>query len=64
MIKVCAEDPLAVGIICGQTTTEHKEFEAGLKTRVANAGFSDRIIFLGTQPSEKLPLLLLPLIFI
>ena len=57
MIKVCTEDPLAVGIICGQTTTEHKEFEAGLKNRVANAGFSDRIIFLGTQPSEKLPLL-------
>ena len=57
MIKVCAEDPLAVGIICGQTTSEHKEFEANLKKQVANAGFSDRIIFLGTQPSEKLPLL-------
>ena len=57
MIKVCAADPLAVGLICGQTTTEHKEFEAGLKARVANAGFSNRIIFLGTQPSEKLPLL-------
>ena len=57
MIKVCTEDPLAVGIICGQTTSEHKGFEAVLKTKVANAGFSDRIIFLGTQPSEKLPLL-------
>ena len=57
MIKICASDPLAIGIICGQTTKEHKEFETGLKTRVANAGFSNRIIFLGTQPSEKLPLL-------
>ena len=57
MIKVCTEDPLAIGIICGQTTSEHKEFEAKLKTKVANAGFSDRIIFLGTQPSERLPLL-------
>ena len=57
MIKVCAEDPSAVGIICGQTTSDHKEFETNLKTQVANAGFSDRIIFLGTQPSEKVPLL-------
>jgi mannosyltransferase len=57
MIKVCTEDPLAVGIICGQTTTEHRDFEEGLRARVADAGFSDRIIFLGTQPSNRLPLL-------
>ena len=57
MIKACAEDPLAIGIICGHTTADHKEFEADLRARVANAGFSDRIIFLGTQPSSKLPLL-------
>ena len=57
MIKACAEDPLAVGIICGQTTAEHKDFEANLRVRVADAGFSDRIIFLGTQPSDRLPLL-------
>ena len=57
MIKVCAQDSMAVGIVCGQTTAEHKEFEADLKVRVHNAGFSDRIIFLGTQPSDRLPLL-------
>ena len=57
MIKACAEDPLAIGIICGHTTADHKEFEADLRARVANAGFSDRIIFLGTQPSNRLPLL-------
>ena len=57
MIKACAEDPLAIGIICGHTTADHKEFEADLRARVADAGLSDRIIFLGTQPSDRLPLL-------
>ena len=57
MIKVCAQDSMAVGIVCGQTTAEHKEFEANLKAQVTGAGLSDRIIFLGTQPSDKLPLL-------
>ena len=57
MIRVCAQDPMAVGIVCGQTTSDHKEFEADLKARVAGAGLSDRIIFLGTQPSNRLPLL-------
>ena len=57
MIKVCAQDSMAVGIVCGQTTAEHKEFEADVKVRVHNAGFSDRIIFLGIQPSDRLPLL-------
>ena len=55
MIKVCAEDPLAVGIICGQTTAEFREFETDLKARVDKAGCSNRIIFLGTQPSDRLP---------
>ncbi|MDA9673648.1 3-hydroxyacyl-CoA dehydrogenase NAD-binding domain-containing protein, partial [Paracoccaceae bacterium] len=31
MIKVCTEDRLAVGIICGQTTTEHRDFEEDLR---------------------------------
>ena len=57
MIRVCAQDPMAVGIVCGQTTSDHIEFEANLKAQVTGAGLSDRIIFLGTQPSDKLPLL-------
>ena len=57
MITVCFQDPKAVAIICGQTTSDHMEFEARLKSRVADAGLSDRIIFLGTQPSGRLPLL-------
>jgi len=57
MRKVCTEDPLAVGIICGQTTTEHRDFEKDLRARITGAGLSDRIIFLGTQPSDRLPLL-------
>ena len=57
MITVCFQDPKAVAIICGQTTSDHMEFEARLKSRVADAGLSDRIIFLGTQPSDRLPLL-------
>ena len=56
-MKAGAEDPLAIGIICGHTTADHKEVEADLRARVADAGFSDRIIFLGTQPSDRLPLL-------
>ena len=57
MINVCAQDPEVVGIVCGQTTSEHKEFDANIKARVSNAGLSDRILFLGTQPSNRLPLL-------
>ena len=57
MIKVCSQDPKAVGIICGQTTSDHKEFEATLKSQVTDAGLSERIIFLGMQPSDRLPLL-------
>ena len=26
MIRVCAQDPMAVGIVCGQTTSDHIEF--------------------------------------
>ena len=57
MITVCFQDPKAVAIICGQTTSDHMEFEARLKSRVADAGLSERIIFLGMQPSDKLSLL-------
>lgn len=55
MIAACRADPDAIGVICGQTTADHAQFEADLKALVAEAGLSGRILFLGRQPSERLP---------
>lgn len=55
MIAACRADPAAIGVICGQTTADHAQFEADLKARVAEAGLGGRILFLGEQPSAKLP---------
>ena len=42
-------------IICGETTTKHKNFERALKAKIATTGMQERFIFLGKQPFSSLP---------
>jgi mannosyltransferase len=50
MIKLLPEYPDWVAVVCGRVTTEHAQFGADLKSRVAAAGLTDRIHFLGEVP--------------
>jgi mannosyltransferase len=47
MILAMANNPKWDAVICGRATAEHLSFEQALKTRVANAGLTDRFIFAG-----------------
>ncbi len=47
MIKALPERPDWIAIIAGRATGKHQEFEAELKSKVASAGLSDRILFVG-----------------
>ncbi|MCM2502346.1 glycosyltransferase family 4 protein [Aureimonas altamirensis] len=47
MIALLPDRPGWQAILCGRATAEHAGFEAELKRRVAAAGLSDRILFLG-----------------
>ena len=47
MIRLLPERPDWMGIIAGRTTAEHSEYEKELRDRIAAAGLSDRIRFVG-----------------
>ena len=47
MIRLLPERPDWMAIIAGRTTTEHRGFEKELRERIAAAGLSDRIRFVG-----------------
>lgn len=55
MIGVLPDHPNAVALVIGRTAREHQGFEQDLKARVAAAGLSERILFVGELPPEKLP---------
>ena len=44
-------------IICGEITPNNQKFAEQLKQLVLEAGLADRILFIGKQPFERLPLL-------
>ncbi len=46
MIDLCGRNPEAVGLVMGRATEKHVGFLDGLKDKVAQAGLSDRILFL------------------
>lgn len=50
MIATLPDHPEAYGLVMGRATDQHKEFEQGLKDKVAAAGLSDRILFLPEVP--------------
>ncbi len=51
MIRLLPDRPGWMGIIAGRTTQEHKAFEAELQAKIAAAGMSDRIRFVGEHTS-------------
>lgn len=58
MIAALPDQPEAVALVVGRAAREHRGFEQGLKDRVAAAGLSDRILFVGELPPENLPALM------
>jgi mannosyltransferase len=50
MIELLPNNPDWVALICGRVTAEHEQFGADLVTRVAAAGLSERLLFLGEVP--------------
>ena len=57
LIKVCKLHPEIYGIICGRITQDNEKYTKYLKGLIKHAGLEKKIIFLGEQPSENLPLL-------
>ena len=47
MIRLLPQHPQWSAIIAGRTTVEHRDFERGLRERIAAAGLADRILFVG-----------------
>lgn len=58
MIRILPQHPEGVALVVGRAAREHRAFEQDLKARVASAGLSDRILFIGELPPEKLPALM------
>ena len=55
LIRVLPKHPGVTGVLTGLARRDFRSFEAELKGRVAAAGLSDRILFLGERPSEEMP---------
>lgn len=47
MLQTLPQHPDWIGIVAGRTTAEHAGFEKGLREKIAAAGLSDRIRFVG-----------------
>jgi len=54
MIKLLPHYPQWTAVIAGRTTAEHMAFEKDLKEKIARAGLSRRIVFLGEVPDVRL----------
>ncbi|WP_069301396.1 glycosyltransferase family 4 protein [Neptunicoccus sediminis] len=58
MIRILPDHPDGVALVVGRAAREHRGFAQDLKKRAAAAGLSDRILFVGELPPEKLPALM------
>ena len=52
MIRLLPDRPDWIGIIAGRTTAEHTGFEKELRQRIADAGLTDRIRFVGEHIAQ------------
>ena len=57
MIEICKLNPEAHGIISGKVTADNQKYTEDLKQLIESEGLNKRILFLGEQPTENLPLL-------
>ncbi len=55
MIAALPDLPDVVALVIGKATAKHRGFEAGLRARVAQAGLTDRIRFVGEIGAEAMP---------
>lgn len=53
MIKLCPQVPGLIALIIGQAKPSDAEFKAGLEAQIAQAGLTERIVFIGEQPRES-----------
>lgn len=53
MIRALPALPDATAVIAGLAQPKHRAFENGLRQRIAAAGLSDRIVFLGEVPAAQ-----------
>lgn len=55
LLEVLPQRPDWGAVIVGESTPEHREFERSLRDRVAAAGLTERIRFIGFVPEEEIP---------
>ncbi|MCB1474644.1 MAG: glycosyltransferase family 4 protein [Rhodobiaceae bacterium] len=55
MLRLLPDRPDVTAIVIGLTTPQEQAFTDALKSRIADAGLSERILILGEQPAESLP---------
>ncbi|WP_192967102.1 glycosyltransferase family 4 protein [Phycobacter azelaicus] len=55
MIDLLPSQPGAVALVIGRAAREHQGFLKNLKSRIATAGLTDRILFPGEIPATDLP---------
>ena len=55
-IKILPNHPSATVIICGETQIEDQPFKKKIITKIKQANLEDRIIFIGKQTFEELPI--------
>ena len=54
-IPLIKKHPDFTVIICGETTPDHQSFQDQLQKDIAEAGLTDRFLFIGKQPFSELP---------
>lgn len=55
MLRVLPEHPNMVALIIGKASREHKSFQQKLQDKIAAAGLSDRLLFVGEIDAERMP---------
>ena len=58
VLPLLADHPDTVALIIGKATREHQGFLDGLKSQIADANLTDRVLFLGEIPAQDLPKLM------
>ena len=54
-IPLLKKHPDFTVIICGETTSDHQSFQDQLQKDIAEAGLTNRFLFIGKQPFSELP---------
>jgi mannosyltransferase len=58
MLKVLPKHPDVIALVVGKTAKEHVGFQKKLSDRIAAAGLSDRLLFVGEVAPDKIPALM------